>query len=108
MQLVSRPCGYAELTGITTAGVNGATAIPTEATTPFIAPTQVSVYVSAKAYVCLGDSDTPDGTPPARCAVQQATTEKTYVLTGLVDSGFDYVWVYAKSSTITADISFFG
>lgn len=109
MTMPSRPVGTpSELTGITTAGVGGAAAIPTSDADPFIAPTQVKVYVSAKAYVCMGDSDTPSGTKPTRCAVQQATTEEVYTLTGIVDDGLDYVWIYAKASTIDADVSFFG
>ena len=110
MSLVSRPCGTpSELTGITTAGVGGAVAFPTAAAWPHIEPTQVKVYVSAKAYVCFGDDTSPDGTPPAgQCAVQQAATEEVYTLTGIVDAGLDHLWIYAKAATIDADVSWFG
>jgi hypothetical protein len=108
MSLVSRPCGSTALTGVTTAGANGTVAIPTEATTPFIAPTQVKIYVSAKAYIAFGDTSTADTTPPASKVIQQAATEEVYTLTGIVDPALDYIWVYSLTSTISADVSFFG
>lgn len=108
MSLVSRPCGSTALTGVTTQGANGVVAIPTEATTPFIAPTQVKIYVSAKAYIAFGDDDSAETTPPARKVIQQAATEEVYTLTGIVDDGLDYIWVYSLSSTLDADVSFFG
>ena len=106
--LVSRPCGSTALTGVTTQGVNGVVAIPDSSTTPFIAPTQVKIYVSAKAYVAFGDGATADTSPPARKVIQQAATEEVYVLTGIVDDLLDHVWIYSLSSTIDADVSFFG
>jgi hypothetical protein len=108
MTLVSRPVGKSALTGVTTQGVNGTVVIPTEADFPYIAPTQVKIYVSAKAYVALGDSSTADTTVPDNAVIQQAQTEEVYTLTGIADVEFDYLWVYSVSSTIDADVSFFG
>jgi hypothetical protein len=108
MTLVSRPISSEALTGITTQGVNGVVLIPTGAAFPFIAPTQVKIYVSAKAYIALGDSSTADTTVPDNAVIQQATTEEVYTLTGIADVEFDYIWIYSVSSTIDADVSFFG
>jgi len=107
MTLVSRPISSSALTGVTTQGVNGVVLIPTGALAPFYPATQVKVYVSAKAYVGLGSSDTA-ATTPANVVIQQAATEEVYVLTGIEDGAQDYIWIYSLTSTLDADVSFFG
>lgn len=109
MDALGLPCGNEELTGIDTAGVGGAAAIPaTGVATGYVTPRLAKVYVSAKAYVCFGDDATPDGTVPDRAVVQQATTEVLYALPADTDGAADYLWIYAKATTISADVSFFG
>ena len=70
-------------------------------------PTQVKVYVSAKAYVAFGDSNTADTTPPAAKAIQQAETEEVYTFDA-DDPEYTHLWVYSLSSTLDADVSWFG
>lgn len=107
MALLSRPVDSDELTGVTTQGVNGVAAIPSAADAPFIQPTQVKVYVSAKAYVAFGNSGTASTTPPARKAIQQAGTEEVYVFDE-DDPEWTHLWIYSLTSTLSADVSWFG
>jgi hypothetical protein len=109
MAMLSRMIDSDALTGVTTQGVNGVAAVPSEAVaaTGHVQPTQVKVYVSAKAYVAWGGSATADATPPAAKAIQQAATEEVYTFDA-ADPVYTHLWVYSLSGTLDADVSWFG
>lgn len=98
----SKPIGRDEDTGIDTNG--SAFAIPN--TGPLVQ--QFKVYVTAAAYVGVGDSASPPAASASNTVHQEATTEVVYTLDGIRQTDGAYVYVYAKASTIDARVSYFG
>lgn len=98
----AKPLGRNEGTSITTSG--SAFALPT--TGPLVQ--QFKIYVTAAAYVGMGDAASPPAASASNSVHQEATTEVVYTLDGVRQTDGAYVYVYAKSGTIDARVSFFG
>lgn len=92
---------------ITTAGV--AYAIPTGDADPWFPATQVTIYVSALAFIGFGPDDSPPAATTSNTVYQEAATVVAYVLdfpTAVAPP--THIYVYAASSDVDARVSWFG
>jgi hypothetical protein len=67
----------------------------------------VKVYVSAQAYIGIGQAASPPAASTTNSVYQEAATEEVYTLDGN-DAAERYLYVYAVTGTIVANVSMFG
>jgi hypothetical protein len=100
--LRTKPIGRATSAAVGTTGV----AFTNPNTT--INPQQVSIYVSALAYVGFGTAASPPTASTSNSVSQESGTTVVYTLNGVPVLDGAYLYVYADSGTITTRINWFG
>mgnify|MGYP001591433080 CR=1 FL=1 len=83
---------------------------PGEDAAPFIAPTQVKVWVGGLSFVGWGEDTSPPAAAVGNSVYQEANTEEVYDICFPADTLIDHLYVYAESTSVThaVRVSFFG